>query len=97
MAHAVYATDLKAVFLCNKVKSLRSAILTNEGRIRQLSTALEEERQASLDLVSRINEHKERLRREELDTVWFLREQENNESWRAGKPPSLRSTPRRSG
>ncbi len=90
---AVYATDLKAVFLSGKVKQLRSAVLTNDDRIRHLSTALKKERQMFLDLAKKYNDLKERKRREEAEAIRYRREQKRAESWRPSKstPARLRS------
>ena len=88
-----HATDLKAVFLCTKVKELRSAVLPNDDRIRQLSTALKEERQAILDLAKKYNDLKERKRREEAEAIRYRREQKRADSWQPSKstPALLRS------
>ncbi|SPQ24943.1 a3694021-184f-46fc-84fe-e6b2db09bcc8 [Thermothielavioides terrestris] len=60
-----YATDLKTVFLCAKIKQLRSAVLANATGIRQLSDAIDKEQQVVQDLIGRIEVHKKRLRLEE--------------------------------
>jgi hypothetical protein len=79
----VYATDLKVVFLCAKVKQLRSAVRTNDQRIRRQSSALQEERRALLDLDKRINEHRIRLRQEEAESIRQLRELKRVEDFRS--------------
>ncbi|KAH6649682.1 hypothetical protein F5144DRAFT_542835 [Chaetomium tenue] len=64
-----HLTDLKAVFLSDKVEQPRSAVIANYPRIRQQSAVLKEVQQAALDIVKRINQHRVKLCREEVESI----------------------------
>ena len=86
-----HATNLKAVFLSGKVEQLRSAVLANDDRIRQQSAALGGVQQAALDIVKRINEHRVKLYREEVESIRQLKEMRRQEARRRGKSTSPRA------
>ncbi|GAB1313807.1 hypothetical protein MFIFM68171_04017 [Madurella fahalii] len=76
LAKMFYATDLKVVFLCAHIKWLRSAVLANDDRIRQLRSMVVAERWALLDFVDQVDEYKKNLAREEAERQKLERRQE---------------------
>lgn len=77
--------DMNAVFLSGKVEQLHSAVLANYGRSRQQSAVLEEVQQAALGIVKRINEHRVKLCREQVESIRQFQKMMRQEARRRGK------------